>query len=99
MWPDWVNYWPLGNFIKPLAKINLPKLPTFLGNFCRGVKIYHFSSDIIFWATFIDNWLIFSGRITLSSSDPGLPQALTWAPNILVWQPLARVLHWPRGGH
>ena len=33
---------------KPLATINLPKSPTFLGKFCRGVKIDHFSSEIIF---------------------------------------------------
>ena len=25
-----------------------PNLPTFLGNFCKGVKIYHFHSEIIF---------------------------------------------------
>ena len=35
-------------FKAPLAAINLPKSPTFLGNFCKGVKIYHFSSEIIF---------------------------------------------------
>ena len=38
----------LGNHSKPLASINLPKSPTLLGNFCKGVKIYHFSSEIIF---------------------------------------------------
>ena len=27
-------YWTYGNFSKPLATINLPKSPTFLGNFC-----------------------------------------------------------------
>ena len=48
MWPDWAIYWTLGNFLKPLAAINLPKSPTFLVNFCKGVKIYHFSSEIIF---------------------------------------------------
>ena len=48
VWPDWVIYWTLGNFLKPLATINLPKSPTFLGNFCKGVKIYNFSSEIIF---------------------------------------------------
>ena len=32
----------------PLATINLPKSPTFLGNFCKGVKIYYFSSEIKF---------------------------------------------------
>ena len=31
-----------GPLLKPLATINLPKSPTFLGNFCKGVKIYHF---------------------------------------------------------
>ena len=48
VWPDWAIYYPLGNFLKPLATINLPKFPTFLGNYCKDVKIYHFSSGIIF---------------------------------------------------
>ena len=26
----------------------LPKLPTLLGNFCKGVKIIHFSCEIVF---------------------------------------------------
>ena len=38
----------LGKFLKPLATIKLPKSLTFLGNFGKGVKIYHFSSEIIF---------------------------------------------------
>ena len=38
----------MGNFLKPLATSNLPKSTTFLGNFCEGVKIFHFSSEIIF---------------------------------------------------
>jgi len=44
----------LGNFLdfwqifKPLATINLPKSTTLLGKFCQGVKIFHFSSEIIF---------------------------------------------------
>ena len=38
----------LGNFLKHLATINLPKSPTFLGNFCKNVKIFNFSSEIIF---------------------------------------------------
>ena len=42
------DFWILGNFSKPLATINLPNSPTFLGNFCKGVKNYHFSSEIIF---------------------------------------------------
>ena len=36
-----------GQFFKPLATINLPKSPTFLGNFSKGVKIFYFSSEII----------------------------------------------------
>ena len=48
MWPDLAIYWTLGKFSKPLATINLPKSPTFLDNFCKGVKIYHFSSEILF---------------------------------------------------
>ena len=27
-----------GNFSKPVATISLPKSPTFLGNFCKGVQ-------------------------------------------------------------
>ena len=42
VWPDWAIFGTLGNFLKPLATINLPKPPTFLGNFCKGVKIYLF---------------------------------------------------------
>ena len=41
-------FWTLGNFLKPLATITLPRSCTFLGNFCKGAKIYHFSSEIIF---------------------------------------------------
>ena len=37
-----------GQPLKPWATINLSKSPTFLGNFCKGVKVYHFSCEIIF---------------------------------------------------
>ena len=47
VWPDWAIYWTLGNFLKPMTTIDLPKSPTLLGNFCKGVKIYHFYSEII----------------------------------------------------
>ena len=33
--------------LKPLATINLTKLPTFLGIFCKVDKIFHFSSETI----------------------------------------------------
>ena len=48
MWPDLAIFWTLGKFLKPLTTINSPKSPTFLGNFCKGFKIFHFSSEIIF---------------------------------------------------
>ena len=41
------DFLDLGNFLKPLETINLSKSLTFLGNFCKGVKIIHFSSEII----------------------------------------------------
>ena len=34
VWPYWSIYWTLYNFLKPLATFNLPKSPTFVGNFC-----------------------------------------------------------------
>ena len=41
------NLLDFGQVLKPLATINLPKSPTFLGNFCKGVKNYHFSNENI----------------------------------------------------
>ena len=48
VWTNWAIYWTWGNFSKPLATILLPKSPTFLGNFCKGVKILNFSREIVF---------------------------------------------------
>ena len=48
VWPDCVIYCTLGNFSKHVATINLPKLPSLLSNFCKGIKIFHFSSEISF---------------------------------------------------
>ena len=48
VWPDWAIYWTLDNFLRYWATMNLPKSPTFLGIYCQGVKIYNFSSEIIF---------------------------------------------------
>ena len=41
----------LGNFVNigaTFRKLRQLFIPTFLGNFCKGVKTYHFSSEIIF---------------------------------------------------
>ena len=57
----------MGTFLKPLATINLAKSATFLGNFCIGVKIYHFSSEIIL-GDFYRHLAIFSGHtVTMGS--------------------------------
>ena len=47
--PDLAIYCSLGNFYKPVGPIILP---TFLGNFCWDVKIFHFSCGIIFGQLF-----------------------------------------------
>ena len=55
VWPDWAIYWTLGNFLKPLATLNLPNsyaifvkvlksiiflVKSFLGNFYRHLEIF-----------------------------------------------------------
>ena len=60
--PDWAIYWTLGKFSKSLATINLPQSPTFLGNFCKGIEIFHFSSEISFGPLFIYIWQLFTGH-------------------------------------
>ena len=42
--PDWAIYSTLGNFLKPVATIILPKSPTHFRHFYESVKIFHFSS-------------------------------------------------------
>ena len=37
-----------GQLFKAFLNNYLPKSPTFLGNFYKGVKIFHFSGEIIF---------------------------------------------------
>ena len=74
VWPDWAIYWTLGNFSKPFATINLPKSPTFLGNFCKAANIIHFFYWNHIWASFIDIWRFLSGhtatyRHLLNSKD------------------------------
>ena len=51
----------LGNFSKSLATSYLHNSPTFLGIFCKGVKIFKFSSEII-WGNFYRHLVIFSGH-------------------------------------
>ena len=78
MWSDLAIYWTLGNFLKPLATINLPKSPRFLGNFSEGVTINHFSSEIIFGQLlYVDIWRFFSGHIAWNPWD--VPKCLVIA--------------------
>ena len=71
------DFCTLGNFFKPLATISLPKSLTFLGNFCKGVNIYHFSSEIIFGQLLqtFGNFLL----ITLTSTNSAYPDTRTFS--------------------
>ena len=63
---DFLQFGQLFNY---LATIDLPKSPTFLGNFCKGDKIIHFSNEIIFGQllqTFGDFYLV---TLFISSKD------------------------------
>ena len=62
VWLDWAIYWTLGNFSNHVATIILPKLPTFKGNFCKGVQNLSFFQWNHFWATLIDIWRLFNGH-------------------------------------
>ena len=48
VWSDLAIFCTLGKHSKLAATIILPKSPTLLGNFCKGVKIIHFSSELNF---------------------------------------------------
>ena len=80
VWPDLAIYWTLGNFLKPLAIINLPKSPTVLGNFCVGAKIFNFSSEILFgqllW-TFGDFSLV-TLLVVHTLSNPSMSKHFSW---------------------
>ena len=51
-----------GQLFKTLWQQLFAQISHILRQFCKGVKIYHFSTDIIYWATFIDIWQFFSGH-------------------------------------
>ena len=81
VWPDWAIYWALSNFSKPLATINLPKSPTFWGNFCKCVKKIQVKSFLgnFYWhlATFDwSHWL--SVTVWLDVGIKSAPEAAQW---------------------
>ena len=84
MWPDWEIYWTLGNFLNPLAAINLPKSTTFLGNFCK---------DVIFMV-FLPSEIVF-GQLLLTFGDFFWSHCLSPYPKLTLIQFLSR-LWWRR---
>ena len=69
VWPDWAIFCTLGNFLKPLATINLPKSLTFLGNFYKVAKMYDFSCEIIFGQFLWTFGYFFSGHTEIQSTN------------------------------
>ena len=69
VWPDLAIYWTLGTSLKHLATINLPKSPTFLGNFVKVSKSIIFLLKL-FLGNFCRHLVIF--LVTLIGSNKSL---------------------------
>ena len=87
VWPDLAIYWTLGNFLKPLATIKLPQYPPFLGNFCKAVKIIHFSSETIFGQLFIYIWRFLSGHTACLQPERGWTRSRGRPPCAEIFRP------------
>ena len=61
----------IGSFLKPLATINLPKSPTFLGNFCKSFKSFIFRVKE-FLGNFYRLLAIFSGHTGNTTAVEGV---------------------------
>ena len=62
-------------------EINSPKSPTILGNFCKGVEIFDFSSEIIFGQLFTCHTAQFSNSgffLTFHRGSVGRSIRWTW---------------------
>ena len=81
--------WTLGHFLKPLATIKLPKSPAFLGNFSKGVKIYHFSSEIIFGQLFGHTDCYTFANFVFLNSGSTVKESLEWADGVF---PISNIL-------
>ena len=105
VWPDWAIYLTLGNFLKTLATINLPKSSTFLSNFCKGVKIFNFSSEIIFgqllWNLAIFFWSHWRHQNAAAAADGWMLYRPIYRSFVqIVWrqflnQTCGQLDHWP----
>ena len=73
------NFCTLGNHSKLVATTILHKLPTLLGNFCKGCQNYSFSSEIIFGELLLTFGDFFWSQCTppLPSLTPRLLQEMT----------------------
>ena len=100
VWPDSAIYWTLGNLLKPLAPINLPKSPTFLVIFCKGFKIYQFLVKsflgkiyrylaILFWSHWILRLVITAmdshSHVSLANLQRSMKESLLVATNCSDW--------------
>ena len=52
----------IGQLFKAICKNYFAQIVHIFGNFCKGVKIFHFSSAIIFGQLFTDTWRHFTGH-------------------------------------
>ena len=75
---DLLDFGPL---LKPLATIYFSKSPTFLGNFCKIVKIYHFLVKSFLGIFFIDIWLFFLVALLVSPTASVRPLNLIFQSN------------------
>ena len=48
VWPDLVIYYTSGNFSKPGQQLFCQNSQQILGNFCKGIQIFQFTTEILF---------------------------------------------------
>ena len=76
VWPDWAIYWILDKFLKPLATINLPKSPTFVGNFYGYLATFFWSHCLeAIWIGWFVRWVLYGlGKNTFNWKCCYLPK-------------------------
>jgi len=55
------NLLHFGQLFKACGNNYFTQIAHILDKFCKGVKIFHFSSEIIFGQLFLDIWQLFTG--------------------------------------
>ena len=85
------DFLDFGQFLKPLATINLPKSPTVLGNFCVCTKSFNFSSEIIL-GIFYGDFSLVTLVVTLTVLvQPNLTKSVLTFSSPTCWCPNANV--------